>query len=436
MSIYKENAGYHFLLFAISPFLGMVYAIKTRSKQVIRWSIFAFTVIYGSLFHKSFLGDGAVHWQAVYDNYQYLSFEVWWNRLLAILRLDPTYYTNDDPYIHVISYIVGSLFNVPGLFFVAVALVYAYFFSGAIVKLLSYVRWDLKYNKFYFLFFLTLLILWEAPYLMQTVRTWTGMWVLIYAVISYYETKKSKYLLLALTPPLIHVGYFVMAVPAWIVLFTGFRNPKVYFIIFVLSIFFSNVVEQSGFTEQISQTELGASKTKSYYTGDDKAGEGYEGNREKLAQNENFYKVFERYKLHINVLSGMVIFIYLFLRGSGFGKIENLLFSCGLSFASMANFFTQIFAVHNRLWNISVVFILCLVLIFLSKNKLRYMRFSFLKVRLPLTVFTIAIVPYMLYLISINLSYTSPYLFVLPIAHWIKPEEAGMSLRQLIGLFL
>ena len=178
MSNYKENIRYHFLVFAFSPVLGLVYAFKTKSKSVIRWSIFAFTVIYGSLFHKSFLGDGAVHWEKVYKNYLYLDFSVWWDRLMAILSFSPTSYTNDDVYIHVLSYLVGTVLNVPQLFFVFVAIVYGYFYSGAVVKFLSYVNWDSNYNKFFFYAFLFLFAIWKFPLNMQTVRTWTGMWVL------------------------------------------------------------------------------------------------------------------------------------------------------------------------------------------------------------------------------------------------------------------
>ena len=207
------------------------------------------------------------------------------------------------------------------------------------------------------------------------------------------------------------------------------------FIVFVLSILFSNIIGQIGFNETVSQTKLGASKTNAYYVDEERA-EHLEEKRLEAAESQTFYKVFERYKVHLNVLTGLVIFIYLFLSKNGFGKLENTLFSYGLATASLANFFTQIFAVHNRAWQIAGVFILTLLVVFLSKNDLRNIRFSFLKVRLPLTIFFLAITPYFLYLISLNLAYTSPYIFLLPQAHWINPEEAGLSLRQFIGLFL
>ena len=73
MVIRNENRVYHFFLFLLSPVLGLYYAIKTKSKDTIRWGLFVFTVIYGSLFTISSLGgqleggkmrgaDGAGHW--------------------------------------------------------------------------------------------------------------------------------------------------------------------------------------------------------------------------------------------------------------------------------------------------------------------------------------------------------------------------------------
>ena len=194
------------------------------------------------------------------------------------------------------------------------------------------------------------------------------MWILLYAILNFHETKKIKYFLLAFVPPLIHVGYFALAFPIWIVLLSGYRNPKIYFIIFIVSMLVSNFVAQVGFNEFASQTEVGASKTQAYYV-DDEVAERRSSRIEASASKARFYKNFERFGLHIKVLSGLIIFIFVFLRQGGFGKIENTLFSYGLAMGAFANFFTQIFAVYNRGWEISGVLILSLVVIFLKVYK-------------------------------------------------------------------
>lgn len=434
MSSRQQNINYHFILFFISPVMGLVYGLKSKSSVYMRWCIFSFVVIYGSLFHSSFLGDGAVHWNNVYNHYQYLDFSVFWSEFFDIMSLDHSREVNDDPYIHILSYFVGTVLNAPGLFFVFVGAVYGYFYSGVMVKIFGYINWKSKFNKFYFIFFLAMLILWIFPLKMQTVRTWTGMWVLLYAILSYNETRKKKYLLLALMPPLIHIGFLALAFPIWIVLFTGLRNPKVYFIIFILSFFFSNTVQQTGFKRIASITAVGASKIDSYTLDDSKI----KRDEKKLEVKESttrFYKMFESLNLQTNVLSGIIIFTFIFLRKRGFGRIENTLFCYGLAMASFSNFFTFLYAVHNRGWEITAILILSLLVIFLSKNNLKSVRHSFFKVKLPLFIFTIGLVPYCFYLLSNVLSFTSPFTLFLPVISWIDPEIAT-SLRTVIGFLL
>lgn len=442
MSVLKENIRYHAFLYLISPALGLIYGIRSKSWNYIRWSIFVFTVIYGSLFTFALFGgeqgvakgaDGARHLDNVYSHYQYLDFSIWWKELLAILSLNPYRSTQDEPFTHILSYIIGGIFNAPGLFFIGVAIVFGYFFSGALMKLLSYVDWTSKYNKFYFTFFLIMLVMWNNPADMQSVRTWTGMWILIFAVISYHQSKKKKYLLLALTPPLIHIGFGAMAIPVWLVLFSGFRNPKVYFIIFMISTLFINVTQQAEVFDQVAQTsEVSANKVKAYALTEKRVEEGKK-NLEK-SQN-NFYKRYEEYGIQRQVMTGVIIFIFLFLRNIGFGKIENTLFSYGLALASFANFSSYIYALHNRTWNIAGIFILALMVIFLSKNNLRNVRFSSLKVKLPLLIFTLLFIPYFLLKLSQFLNLSSAFTIITPFISWINPE-VGISIKDVIVIFL
>jgi hypothetical protein len=210
------------------------------------------------------MGDGAVHLENVHTHYTYLSFSQFWEELVSLLSLNPTSNTNDDPYIHILSYIVGTIFNSPNLFFTGVALVFGYFYSGALVKLLSHVNWKTKYNKFYFLFFLVLFLLFKTPGDMQSVRTGTAVWVVIYSLISYHQTKKNKYIFLLLATPLIHFAYAVLIIPFLVVLLSGFRNPKFYFIIFMVSVLSSNLINPESANDIVSQTEIGASKAKAY----------------------------------------------------------------------------------------------------------------------------------------------------------------------------
>jgi len=434
MSSLQQNIKYHFILFFISPVLGLLYGLKSKSLAYMRWSIFGFVVIYGSLFSRFQLGDGAVHWDNVYNHYQYLDFSVFWSELLDIMSLDHSREVNDDPYIHILSYFVGTVLNAPGLFFVFVGAVYGYFYSGVAVKIIGYINWKSKYNKFYFIFFLAILVLWIFPLKMQTVRSWTGMWVLLYAILSYHETRKKKYWLLALVPPLFHIGFLALAFPIWFVLFSGYRNFKVYFIIFISSIFFSNALRQTSFSSLASQTKVGKSKVDSYML--DEARQQLKRNNIVINKSgSNFYRRSQNLNIQKSVVSGIIIFIFIFLRKKGFGEIEKTLFSYGLAMASFANFFTSVYAVHNRGWPIASILILSSLVIFLSKNNLNSIGFSLFKIKLPLFIFTIGLIPFGLFLISNALSYTSPFAFFLPVFSWMDSEMAT-NIRAVLGLFL
>jgi hypothetical protein len=145
--------------------------------------------------------------------------------------------------------------------------------------------------------------------------------------------------------------------------------------------------------------------------------------------------LFEVLNLQTNVLSGIIIFIFIFLRKRGFGQLEKTLFSYGLAMGAFSNFFSSLYAVHNRGWQITTILILSLLTIFLSKNNLNSISYSFFKVKLPLFIFTLGLIPYGFYLLSNVLSYTSPFVFFLPITSWIEPAIAS-NLRELIGFLL
>jgi len=239
-------------------------------------------------------------------------------------------------------------------------------------------------------------------------------------------------MLLALCPLFIHIGYAMLGIAYWAVLFTGFRNPKIYFIIFIFSIFVSNVVEQTGFLDFAAQTEIGEKKSKAYYLEGDRADEYYESKQESSA---NFYKKYVELKIHHYVLSGIIIFMFVFLRKRGFGELENTLFSYALAGASFSNFFTPIFAVHNRGWFIAGFLMIALLVIFLSKQDLRRISLSSLKVKFPLLLFSLTIAPFMLFFIASTIQYTSANIFLMPIISWVVPES-GFTVREAIGLFL
>ncbi len=440
MSLLKEKFKYNLILYFLSPILGLFYGLKSGNYKYIRWSIFVFTIFYGSLLTFNLLGgalgsdagsDGARHWNSVYEHYQYLDIGVWWNELKSILAFSPKSTTKDDPFIHFLSFFVGGILRMPGLFWVVLSIVYGYFSSGVIVKILQRINWKTGHNKFYFAFFLFIFLLSFSPLNMQTVRTWTGMWVLVYAVLSYEETKKKKYLFLALAPVTIHVGYFALGIGIWFVLFTGIRNLRFLFFGFVASIFLSTAIDFLGLDQVIAQTPLGSSKLDAYYV-DDKKAENFET---RLQESEtNFYKRYEEYKIQKYVFSAMLLFLYFVFSKRSLSHFQKTLLSYALAMAIVSNLFTLLYAVHNRGWIIASFFIFSLMLIILSNRTLPKRKLGFLIYQLPLFLITVTIIPYMLFVLSRFINFTSGYILITPFFSWFD-GDLSFSLKDILVVF-
>jgi ABC-type multidrug transport system fused ATPase/permease subunit len=202
----------------------------------------------------------------------------------------------------------------------------------------------------------------------------------------------------------------------------------------MISVLSTNLINSSRVNDILSQTEIGAKKVKSY-TLDDARIKSFAKIREEQAEKSRFYKVYQANNIHYNVLTGLIIFIFFLLRKKGFSEIENALFSYGLAGASAANFLSFNFALYNRIWVIASIFILILVVIFLSKHRLNSSSVSYLKIRLPLFIFVIALLPYLFYQFSALLNFTSIYSIFMPLVILVE-YDMGLSIRGFIGLFL
>ena len=166
-----------------------------------------------------------------------------------------------DLYKHVVSYFVGGVLGQPQLFFTVIAFVYGYFFTGSLLEIFRHVKW--RHVNYIVLGLAAMLFLVKNIEGVNTVRTWTGLWVLVYACLRYYDTKKARYALMMLLPPFIHFGYFVMVLPALAVLVLG-NKPRAYAVIFVLSSM-TTFINPGDIVDVVSTTERGAAAVAGYY---------------------------------------------------------------------------------------------------------------------------------------------------------------------------
>jgi hypothetical protein len=213
-----------------------------------------------------------------------------------------------------------------------------------------------------------------------------------------------------------------MAVPAYIVLVIGNRKT-VFFSIFVLSFLGSFLTPSAqDVTEVLSQTELGAGRTKAYSVEEQSSA----GDRIERAEGSraNWYRAY--YGADLQRYPNFLIIIVIFFTGiysKTMSKVEATLFSIGLLTLTLSNVSWFYFALQNRSGQVGIIFILAAVLL-TWQNPSRKLEPFFFKSRLITSILTISLilyVPYVITKISMILAYTSLFYCMTPFVLWISP---------------
>lgn len=340
------------LMAATIPALLTVEFWKTRSERYRHWLLTLFMVVLGFVALVDASGDARRHLMAVELVYLQMPFSVFVEDLWRILTFRLTESGTKDVYKHLVSYFFGGVLGLPQLFFPFVAGVYGYFFAGSVLHVLRH--FTLSRANYVVLAFVFVFLMLSGIDGYFTVRTWTGLWILVYACLKYHEQPRLRYLLLMFVPPFVHLGYFLLAIPAWFVLVFGSR-PMAYVVIFGLSSV-TTILPQEQITRQIASTERGAAQVQGYYIQEqDSAIEEFMGQR----QQTNFYNAYRRAGLQrwaptVLVITLLACGMYL----KWMTRFQKRIFSIGLLTLAFSNATWFLFAVHNRSLTIAMVFIL------------------------------------------------------------------------------
>ena len=421
---------YSIVLMLISPFLTLFAALREGNRRLIRWVLVLFTVVYGSTWGiEGRLGDGYRHWMRVYDYYVGLSFGEFLSGARDVLLFNSNPLINEDLYIHVISYVLGGVLNLPGLFFVVVALVYGYFFAGSMVKVFEVFP---TYRKSIVFFGIAIVfIMYLDIQSMNTVRTWTGFWILFYACISYYQSGKSRYLWLMFLPPLFHIGFFIMAIPAWIVAFLG-RRKTAFAALFFLS-FITTIIQPDVAFQELERFEVGEDKIRAYHVEDQSTYvEGME-----FAGESRWYQQYHHSPiigLAVSAIAALFIISGRYFRDMNY--LESSLFSIGILTMALSNSTWFLFAVQSRSETIAILFILAAVLIYWQRHyqSQKKINFSFAEKAVLYSAF-LTFIPYYFYIAANTIEYLSVYMIIFPFFPWFS-DDAVMTVREAIGYLI
>lgn len=438
----SSRAGYLVLATVVAPIFLLVAAWRTNSAKYRHWLLTAFVTMYGATiiiqYDPSGKGaDGVRHLQMVYEHYTFMSFSQFLEDIWSVMTFqDASHPGIRDLYKHLVSYLVGGVLGLPALFFTVIAFVYGYFFTGSFIEIFKHVRW--RKANYVVLAFIFLLFLVKNIEGVNTVRTWTGLWVLMYGCLRYYDTKNKKYIFLMLLPPFIHFGYFLMVLPAVAVLLFGNR-PKIYGILFVVSSLTTvfNPGDVTDIVDIIESTERGADAVQAYMLEEKQTW----GELRDWVSNDiggRWYRQFQFLGIQKWALN---LLIYVLLAGGIYRYVMNYrqrtLFSIGLVTLAFSNMTWFLYAVSNRSWIIGCVFVLSSFVMtrvdpVTAPRLLRTVpSYYSLGVHFSLILF----VPYILYNMSILVDYISLFMFVAPFLVWIDPEM-NMSIKYALQVIL
>jgi len=432
------RAGFLLLASIFAPIFLLLAAWKTSGQRYRHWLLTAFVTMYGATISIQYDptgqgSDGVRHLLLVYDHYVGMTFATFLSDLWHVL----TFQIASDPGIrdvfkHVISYLVGGVLGQPQLFFTVIAFIYGYFFTGSLLEIFRHFKW--RRLGYPILGIAAVLFLVRNIEGVNTVRTWTGLWVLVYACLRYYDTRKSRYALMMLLPPLIHFGYFFMVLPALAVLI--FRNhPRLYAAIFLLSSL-TTFVNPGDIVEVVSQTERGAASVAGYYVEEQATFE----DRVSYAQNVggrwwNQFRFLGIQKWALNV------FIYTLLASGVYFALMNYrqksLFSVGLLTLAFSNSTWFFFALSNRSWFIGCIFILAAFIMARTDPNTgpRLVRKAPSLYKWGINLSLLLFIPFIFYNLSTILDYPSVFMFVAPFVVWLEPEM-NMSIKYLLQVLL
>lgn len=377
--------------------------------------------------------DGARHLLLVYEHYVGMSFVQFMDDLWRVVTFqNASHPWIRDVYKHVISYVVGGFLGLPQLFFTVIAFVYGYFFTGSLLEIFRHVQW--RKANYILLGFIALFFLIKNIEGVNTVRTWTGLWVLVYACLKYYSTKDRKYLLLMLAPPFIHFGYFLMVLPALAVCLLGNR-PKLYAILFVVTST-TTIFNPGDIVDVVSTSERGEAAVSSYFVEEQLSFE--EHSERVFKMNTRWWNKFrnlgvQKWALNVLVYTLLASGVY-FL---SMNYRQKTLFSIGLMTLAFSNSTWFFFAVSNRSWLIGCIFILAAFIMARTDPatgpRLIRRAPAYYKVGTHLSL--LLFIPYFLYNLSTVIDYISVFVFVAPFLVWVEPE-VNMSIKYVLQVLL
>lgn len=367
--------------------------------------------------------------------YYSLTFDEIIKRTYHILTFNPTDDSPTELYVHLLYIIAGYICQSKYFLFSIAGLIYGYFYGRALLIVSR--RFSLTKNSTIITIILLLFVIHRSFDSMQTIRSWTGMWILFNGVLSYIETKKIKYLFLIFSTPLVHLMYSFIVIPVFVYLFTvKFANRTVYIGLFVIS-FITNI-NSIALKSSVSEDSLADKKFSSYYRIDSQ-GNGIDPialRKEKSGTGTSWYAEFGKTTA---VYFGAVYFI-IFLIFFGYydknkmSSVEYGLTTIGILMISLANFLSFAYTFYSRTMSNATIYVLASLVFISLRQKDNFNHLSRYK-KFFLWIGLIIFFPKIIFFISNFIKLASFFLFILPYPILLN-HDLNISIRDLINTII
>lgn len=427
----KQRKAFSLLLLIVSPAISLSYALQNLDYKGKRLILTIFGLLYGLFLNHSMGDDAWTHIQKM-QSYYYMDLNEFIQRFFSIITFNPSPYSPDDLYVHLLFGIAGSLFQSPSLLFSMVGAVYGYFYGGALLKVIE-IKKEERVTVLVFILIVLFVIL-RGFENMQTIRSWTGMWVLFNGIWGFHKTQNKKYIFLIIFAPFFHLMYLFIALPALILVF--FKSmPRNLIIGIYLGSFVLNVNTLS-VINIASENQLAENKLNSYYRVTDAGDEIDPIAIRQEGSNDVWYA---KYGKTDAVYYGSIYFIFLLIIAGFYSKktmanIEYKLLSTGILMASLANFLSFSYAFYSRTMANASLYVLA-VMVILALRGLFSLNTTPLWKRNAVWIGVLIFIPKLFYFASDIMYKTSIMILVFPFLS-IFDEGYNHSVRDLIDLFL
>jgi len=424
---HKEHNGYLFLLLFLSPFLSLFKILKLKNNKDITFFGTLFFGMIGSLYIYSNGNDGFTHRSLVERNYSGMSISEFLSQSYDILTFNAGEGTADF-YLHILSFIAGSIFNIPELLHVLAGLILGYFYTKSVLLIIGD---NVQQKKNYILMgLIVLLLLIKSISALNSIRMWTGMWVLFYGTYGWAKTKNIKYFIAILFSTVVHFSYVVIIIPVAISYLIRERK-RLLVLIYIISFFTS--FGFSYFESFVPKSELFEAKQEQYAIDSEEKAERFEKRYEDakvINSNKSFYSASGQENYVNYSIVGLTILMLFFYLKKESDKNFMFLISIGVGLYTFSNIVAFSPSLQNRTKVIAATFLLAAA-IQLYYTLYRYRlsinarkRFDF-----GLICFLLSSTTMVLYQISFILQGFSFFLLMFPELSWLLGDN-DFSLRK------